>query len=152
MPGDGVWLATEDGDKRDKDNWGAVNSKESWQMIKTVIVSLGWKATKGPKLRRLTLTKPTGSRKLRVKMVSKERQMHLSRGGKAKPVLWYPKHRRSSHRKFLSGGNTWKTKEIWVFEIKPKSCMVAMATYMSADWWNWTFLNGKFVERKVTKQ
>ena len=38
------------------------------------------------------------------------------------------------------------------FQNKPKSCMVAMATYMRADWWNLTFLNGKYIERKVTKQ
>ena len=41
-------------------------------------------------------------------------------------VLWYQKHRRLSHRKFLSGGNTWKTMAIRVFKNKPKSCMVAM--------------------------
>ena len=38
------------------------------------------------------------------------------------------------------------------FKIKPISCMVAMATYTRAEWWNWTFLNGKFLERKVKKQ
>ena len=52
-------------------------------------------------------------------------------------VLWCPKQRRLSRRKFLSGGNTWKTIVIQVFKIKPKSCMVAIATYMKADWWNW---------------
>ena len=62
-------------------------------------------------------------------------------------VLWCPKHRRLSHTKFLSGGNTWKTMEIQVFIIKPKSCMVAMATYKRADWWKWTFLNGKYIEK-----
>ena len=54
-------------------------------------------------------------------------------------VRWRPKHRRLSHRKFFSGGNTWKTMEIWVFKIMLKSCMVAMATYMRDDWWNWIF-------------
>ena len=58
-------------------------------------------------------------------------------------VLGCPKHRRLSYRKCLSGGNTWKTMAIRVFKNKPKSCMVAMATYMRANWWNWTFLNGK---------
>ena len=43
-------------------------------------------------------------------------------------VLWCPKHTRLSHRKFLSGGNTWKTMAIRVFKNKPKSCMVAIAT------------------------
>ena len=62
-------------------------------------------------------------------------------------LFWCPKHRNLSHRKFLSGGNTWKTIEIWVFKNKPKSCMVAMATYMSADWWNWTFLKGIYIEK-----
>ena len=61
-------------------------------------------------------------------------------------VLWCQKHR-LSHRKFLSAGNTWKTMAIRVFKIKPKSCMVAIATYMTAEWWNWTFRNGKFIEK-----
>ena len=30
--------------------------------------------------------------------------------------------------------------------------MVAMATFMRSDWWNWTFLNGIYIERKFTKQ
>ena len=67
-------------------------------------------------------------------------------------VLWCPKHRKLSHRKFLSGGNTRETTEIRVFKNKSKNCEVAMATYVRADWWNWTFLNGKYIERKVTKQ
>ena len=67
-------------------------------------------------------------------------------------ILWCSKLGRLSHRKFLSGGNTWKTMEIRVFKIKPKSFMVAMATYTRADQWNWIFLNGKYLERKVTKQ
>ena len=29
-----------------------------------------------------------------------------------------------------------KKLEIPVFKHKPKSCMVSMATYMRADWWN----------------
>ena len=45
-------------------------------------------------------------------------------------VLGCQIHRRLSHRKFLLGGNTGKTKEIQLFKIKPKSRMVAMATYM----------------------
>ena len=67
-------------------------------------------------------------------------------------VLSCPKHRQLSHRKSLCGGNTGKTMEIRVFKIKSKSCIVAMATYMKADWWNSTILKGKFIERKVTKQ
>ena len=35
-------------------------------------------------------------------------------------VLWCPKPRRSSNRRFLSGGNTWKTMEIRVFKNKRK--------------------------------
>ena len=35
-----------------------------------------------------------------------------------------------------------KTVEIQVFEIELESCMVAMATYMRSDWWNWSFLDG----------
>ena len=63
-------------------------------------------------------------------------------------VLWCQKHRRLSHRKFLSGGNTRKTTATPVFKNKPTSCIVAMATYMRADWWNWTFLNGIYIEKK----
>ena len=66
-------------------------------------------------------------------------------------VLWCPKHRRLFHRKFLSGRNTWKILEIWVFKSKPKSCMVAMATCMRADWWKWNFLNGKLPERSQSR-
>ena len=39
--------------------------------------------------------------------------------------LMMSKHIRLSYRKFLSTG-----------KAKPKSCMVVVATYMSADWWN----------------
>ena len=67
-------------------------------------------------------------------------------------VLRCPKHRSLSHRKFLSGGNTWKTMKIWVFIIMLKSCTVGMATYMRVDCWNWNFLNGKLPERKVMKK
>ena len=35
-------------------------------------------------------------------------------------VLRCPKHRSFSHRKFPSGGNTWKTMKIWVFIIMLK--------------------------------
>ena len=30
--------------------------------------------------------------------------------------------------------------------------MVATATYMKTDWWNWTFLKGIYIERKFNKQ
>ena len=49
-------------------------------------------------------------------------------------VLRCPKLKRLCHRKFLSGGNTGKTMEIRIFKIRPENCMVAMATYMGADW------------------
>ena len=63
-------------------------------------------------------------------------------------VLWFPKHGRLSDRKFLSGGNTWKTMATQVFKNKPKSCMVAMATSMRDDWWNWTFLMENTIKEK----
>ena len=50
-------------------------------------------------------------------------------------ILGCPKHRKLFHRKFLSGGILEKQ---WRFEFSKISqkCMVAMATYMRADWWN----------------
>ena len=42
--------------------------------------------------------------------------------------------------------------DIRVFEIMLKSCKVAMAIHLRADWWNWNFLNGSLPERKVTQQ
>ena len=62
-------------------------------------------------------------------------------------ILWCLKHGRLTHRGFLSGRNTWQVMEIWVFQIKPKMSMVALATHMTVDWWNWIFLNGKYREK-----
>ena len=67
-------------------------------------------------------------------------------------VLWCPKHRKLSRRKFLSSGNTWKTMEARVFNIMLKSYMVAMATLMRAHRWKWNVLTGKLPERKAMKK
>ena len=61
-------------------------------------------------------------------------------------ALWYP-NPRSSTRKILWNGITWKM-ENRVFKFMIKSCMVAMATCTTADWWNWNFLNRNLPERK----